>query len=303
MSRFKIFTTLLLIVLLSGSSLYAQQKNKLYLNYIEQYKDIAVRHQKEHGIPASITLAQGLLESGAGRSTLALKSNNHFGIKCHSGWKGGRTYHDDDAKGECFRAYRDPKDSYEDHARFLKKKRYAPLFELKITDYRGWAKGLKECGYATDKAYASKLIQTIELYELYEYDRPRKNKREKESSKKELPVGYKPHQVYRSWGLLYVEAREGDEMEMIAKELGFNVKKLYKFNEIPKGFPVSAGDIIYLEKKNKKAEKGYDTYTVRCGDSMHSISQKFGMQMKSLYKLNKKDGDYVPSEGDILKLR
>ena len=111
MSRFKIFTTLFLIVLLSGFSLYAQQKNKLYLNYIEQYKDIAVCHQKEHGIPASITLAQGLLESGAGRSTLALKSNNHFGIKCHSGWKGGRTYHDDDAKGECFRAYRDPKDS------------------------------------------------------------------------------------------------------------------------------------------------------------------------------------------------
>ena len=208
MMKFR-YVVVVLLLALTLAPLSAQRKNKAYLDYIEQYKSIAIKHQKLYGIPASITLAQGLLESGAGRSELARKSNNHFGIKCHSDWKGKRVYHDDDRKDDCFRKYDSPEDSFEDHAKFLKRARYASLFELKVTDYRGWAKGLKACGYATDRSYANKLIQTIELYELYEYDRPKF----KPIRAQDLPpvVVENPHAVYRSWGLLYVEARDGDE--------------------------------------------------------------------------------------------
>lgn len=139
--------------------------------YIEQYSDIAIEEMQKYKIPASITLAQGILESGSGKSELTLKSNNHFGIKCHKNWKGGKTYHDDDAKGECFRAYKHPIYSFRDHSLFLYgRKRYMNLFRLKITDYKGWARGLQKAGYATDKRYPNKLIKIIEDYKLYEYD-------------------------------------------------------------------------------------------------------------------------------------
>jgi len=140
--------------------------------YIEQWQDEAVRQMQMYGIPASITLAQGILESGNGVSELAQRSNNHFGIKCHATWTGKRTYHDDDEKGECFRVYDDAKDSYEDHSHFLLRDRYARLFELEPTDYEGWAKGLKACGYATDPSYADRLITLIEKHDLHALDVP-----------------------------------------------------------------------------------------------------------------------------------
>ncbi|MCP9612353.1 glucosaminidase domain-containing protein [Coprobacter tertius] len=280
-------------------SVTAQNKNRIYMRYIDQYKDLAIEQQRKYKIPASITLSQGLLESGAGLGQLASKSNNHFGIKCHK-WTGARVYHDDDAKGECFRKYRHPKESYEDHSLFLTRNmRYARLFELKSTDYKGWARGLQQCGYATDKAYASKLIQLIELYELYQYDR--KGSRDKIPNTTQQIVIRRP--VYKSYGLLYVEARDGDSMASLAKELGFKKKKLCSYNEIPEEYPLEAGDIIYLEKKNKKAEKPYLFHKVRAGESMHDISQRYGIRVKNLYKMNKKDSEYVPSEGDTLKLR
>ena len=276
------FIISLLALTLSFSQLSAQRKNKAYIDYIEKYSSLAVKHQKQYGIPASITLAQGLLESGAD-------------------WKGKRVYYDDDKKDDCFRKYNKPEDSFEDHARFLKRARYASLFELKVTDYRGWAKGLKRCGYATDKSYANKLIQTIELYELYKYDR---RSFKPIRAKDLLPVIVaNPHPVYRSWGLLYVEARDGDSLESIAKEFGFSVKKLAKYNEVPKDYPLEAGDIVYLEKKKKKAEKGYDCCIVRSGDSMHTIAQRYGIRLKNLYKMNKLPDDYTPSVGDTLRLR
>lgn len=291
----------ILLVAVSLAPLSAQHKNKAYLDYIDKYKSLAVKHQKQYGIPASITLAQGLLESGAGRSELARKSNNHFGIKCHSDWKGKRVYHDDDRKDDCFRKYDSPEDSFEDHAKFLKRPRYASLFELKVTDYRGWAKGLKACGYATDRSYANKLIQTIELYELYKYDR----QNFKPIRVQDLPpvVVANPHPVYRSWGLLYVEARNGDTLESIAQEFGFSAKKLAGYNEVPRDYPLEAGDIVYLEKKKKKADKGYEYAVVRAGDSMHAIAQRYGIRLKNLYKMNKLPDDYIPSVGDTLKLR
>lgn len=274
-------------------------KNKLYLDYIDKYKDEAVNQQKRYKIPASITLAQGLLESGAGRSELARKSNNHFGIKCHTVWRGDKVYHDDDEKGECFRKYDDPMESYEDHSLFLTTRaRYAPLFDLKITDYRGWAVGLKKCGYATDKAYASKLIDIIETYELYKYDVVKEGRKKEKSKEHEVL----PHTPYISSGLLYVEAREGETLLDIAKEFKIKVKKLAAYNEIPREYPLYDGMVIYLQEKNKYADPKFKEHTVAAGESMYSISQRYGMKLASLYKLNKKRGDYVPVEGDVLKV-
>ena len=143
--------TAILALLVCTVAAQAQRRNTRYVEYIEKYAPLAVQQMKEHKIPASITLAQGLLESGAGQSALARKSNNHFGIKCGSNWRGRTVRHDDDARNECFRAYSNPRDSYEDHSAFLKRgARYAFLFDLKVTDYKGWARGLKKAGYATD---------------------------------------------------------------------------------------------------------------------------------------------------------
>ena len=165
----KLILSLLTITLCLA--IQAQPRNKQYESYIKKYRELAVEEMKKYHIPASITLAQGLLESGAGKSELARKSNNHFGIKCGGDWRGKTVSHDDDARGECFRAYKHPKDSYEDHSKFLVgRPRYASLFKLKITDYKGWARGLKKAGYATNPRYADQLIGIIELYELYKYD-------------------------------------------------------------------------------------------------------------------------------------
>ena len=166
----KIFFILLMLSVL-GLEAQNRQKNKLTLDYIDKYKDIAMTEMVLNKIPASITLAQGILESGNGQSELATKGNNHFGIKCHSDWKGKKMYKDDDAPNECFRVYNDAAESYRDHSAFLKRDRYKDLYELKITDYKGWAKGLKKAGYATLPTYAAVLVNIIETYELYEYDK------------------------------------------------------------------------------------------------------------------------------------
>lgn len=296
----RIFCLLLFITTFAEAA--TQRKVPSYEKYIKTYSDLAVQHQKKYKIPASITLAQGLLESGAGQSDLARRSNNHFGIKCHSDWRGGRVYHDDDLRGECFRKYKRVEDSYEDHSKFLLRSRYERLFDLKITDYKGWARGLQKCGYATDRAYANKLIKVIEDYELYRYDTGKGHKiSQKEREKQKYPK--LRYTIYRTFGLLYVYAKENDSFDRIAQSLDFKVKDLKKFNEVPEDFPLQKGDIVYLEKKKKKADKPYYDHVVQIGESMHSISQKYGIQIKSLYKINKKDKDYIPEEGDVLKLR
>ena len=269
---------------------------------------MAVEQMKKYKIPASITLAQGLLESGAGMSTLARKSNNHFGIKCHNTWRGRKVYYDDDARGECFRAYRKVEDSYEDHSEFLTHgARYAFLFDLKITDYKGWAKGLKKAGYATDRSYANRLITIIEDYELYKYDTKGMSKREARRWQKLIkkkPWLLNPHEVYLANGLAYVVARDGDTFQLLGGEFDISWKELVDYNDLHKEYTLEAGDIIYLKKKNKKAQKPYAVHIVRDGESMHSIAQKYGIRLKNLYKMNrKKVDDYVPEVGDQLKLR
>lgn len=281
---------------------HAQRKNPSYIKYIDQYSHIAVNHQAKYGIPASITLAQGILESGAGQSELARRSNNHFGIKCHTDWGGSRTYHDDDYRGECFRKYNKVEDSYDDHALFLTRRpRYASLFKLDIKDYKGWARGLQNCGYATDKAYANKLIKMIEDYELYKYDSYKRSVNKLSVAPKSRAIVKRT--IYKTHGLIYVYAKANDSFEDIAYDLGFSPKDLQKYNEVPVDFPLQKGDIIYLQKKKRKADKPYYEHVVQIGESMHSISQKYGVRIKNLYKLNKKDGEYIPEEGDVLRLR
>ena len=300
------FFSAIVFFMASTPSVIAQSQNKTYLAYIEKYKDEAIRQQQKYKIPASITLAQGLLESGAGNGKLARESNNHFGIKCHGVWQGEKVYHDDDEKGECFRKYDNPFQSYEDHSLFLTtRSRYAELFDLKITDYKGWANGLKKCGYATDKAYASKLISIIELYNLNKYDTASLPKREQEKDgvialpKKNVDS---PHTPYTSWELLYIEAYQGDTFEKIGKEFGIKARKLAKYNDLPKDVVLSEGTIIYLEEKTKYSKKGYKFHTVKEGESLHYISQKYGIKLSTIYNLNEKSYDYVPKVGDTLKL-
>ena len=293
MKKLKLF----LILIISCLTLQAQTRNKQYEDYIKKYRELAVEEMKKYHIPASITLAQGLLESGAGQSTLARKSNNHFGIKCGSDWRGKTVSHDDDARGECFRAYKHPKESYEDHSKFLAgRPRYASLFKLKITDYKGWARGLKKAGYATNPRYADQLIGIIELYELHKYD--------EKNYLKWIKKNPNPHQTYIANDLLYIVVRAGDSWKSISKEFDISQKKLRKYNDLYKGYALQVGDILYLEKKNKKADKEHIVHVLRAGESMYSVSQKYGIRLKNLYKMNEMDADDpAPEVGTILRLR
>lgn len=305
-TQFRIF--FIALVVLIPINLSAQSARQKRLDYIDKYKGYAINDMKEYKIPASITLAQGILESAAGQSKLASKGNNHFGIKCGRNWKGKRSYHDDDAKGECFRNYSSAKHSYDDHSKFLANgQRYAFLFDLDINDYKGWARGLKKAGYATDPSYANRLISIIEEYELYKYDsgdikadkkvRIRKSK----STKSTTPI--QKHDVYLINDLAYIVARDGDTFWTLSQEFNISWKKLIKYNDLHVGYSLAPGDIVFLRTKRNKAAKNEKVYTVKEGDSMHSISQKYGIKMKRLYKMNKKPGDYVPEVGDPLRLR
>ncbi len=300
---------LLVIFTIWTLALTAQKRNTAYENYIEKYKDIAIEQMEEHHIPASITLAQGLLESGAGQSELARRSNNHFGIKCHDDWKGKRTYHNDDRHNDCFRVYSSVRDSYEDHSKFLLRPRYARLFKLDQRDYKGWAHGLKACGYATLPTYAYRLIGIIELYELYRYD---KKGGGKSSSTSYVAVGAQ-HPLYLINNLDCIIAREGDTWESLSKELKergirLSARKLRKYNEAPsKHFFPAPGTPIFLQKKLKHADK--DKYPkdywhhIQPGESMYSIAQMYGVRIKYLYKMNFRKDDYIPEPGDLLRVR
>lgn len=285
--------------------------NSAYRAYIQKYKDIAIEQMLRYKIPASITLAQGLLESGAGQSRLTRESNNHFGIKCH-GWKGRKVYHDDDSRGECFRAYPNAYFSFKDHSEFLvKSPRYERLFKLKRTDYKGWARGLKACGYATNPKYAQLLINVIETYNLDRYDYARKydknliKKMIKDSNEPDADTGFS-HRIYKNNKCYYIIAREGDTFKSLGRELGESYRKLAKYNERDKRDILEEGDIIYLQKKRTKADKKYKGFThyVSAGESMYSISQLYGIRLKNLYKINKLDPKtYVMKTGDRLKVR
>ena len=324
------FCSIILAILVAdGQVTYAQQRlSAKYLNYIDEYKDIAIEQQRRHGIPASITLAQGLLESQAGQSRLATAGNNHFGIKC-TGWAGDTIRHDDDELQECFRSYASAAESYNDHSLFLKRKRYEPLYALDITDYKGWAQTLKKCGYATDPKYPEKLINIIETYELFQYDDSRYQAlaRTEETTepaakpaKKVQQMGSdaqlesevedmlaaeigQQHVVRRRRGLYCITAREGDTFTSLATELDVKPDKLAKFNDMHRDDVIAPGDVIWLEQKAKKASDEHSEHLVTEGETLLKVAQYYGIQLKSLAKLNKIKPDAEIAPGDVLILR
>lgn len=280
--RTYIFTA---IVVLFCGLLAGQPSDRL--NYIETYKDIAITEMHRYGIPASIKLAQGILESGDGKSTLASKGNNHFGIKCHLDWTGKKIYHDDDEKGECFRVYKDPEESFRDHSLFLvERPRYSALFDLDRTDYKGWAKGLKAAGYATNPQYADRLVRLIEDYQLYIFD----------------AFGADKEMIFRHPNKVrYTLVREGEALEDIADRTRVSVKRIIKYNDFTWESQVASGDVIFLQRKRSrpKAKK----HVVRAGESMHDVSQEHAVRLQKLYYRNRLNVGEQPNPGDVLHLR
>lgn len=296
----------LLMLMVLGQGARAQVKwNSSYQAYIDMYKDLAIEQMLKHRIPASITLAQGLLESGAGKSLLAVMGNNHFGIKCH-GWTGQSMRKNDDAPDECFRVYDNPRESYEDHSVFLERDRYRKLFSYSITDYKSWARGLKECGYATNPAYAQSLINIIEAYNLHEYDKAKTYDHfivnHSVASKDVRLEGQEPHRVYAYNKNYYVIARRGETFYSLSKELRISARKLAKYNERNKHDELAEGDVVYMLKKKKHAKKEYKNFlhTIKPGESMYSIAQLYGIRLKNLYSKNRLAPDYAPRVGDQL---
>ena len=309
MNRFVLFVVSLFSLVMSALSVHAATQQDKYEAYIARYYKLAQEQQRLHGIPASITLAQGLLESAAGQSKLATYARNHFGIKCHD-WEGDAVKY----KGDCYRFYDEVEESYEDHSAFLLRERYKPLYELKITDYKGWAYGLKKYGYAEDPKYPEKLITIIERYDLQQYVKGvKKNKKsEKKIEEPKVEVGPVREQVpevilrrdiFRSWGLLYVVADEGDTYERIAADTGFDAKSLAKYNDDDTKAVLHAGDIVYLEKKKIKADKGCEQHIVAEGETFRSISQLYGIDTKRLARRNKVRYNDTLSAGQVIVLR
>ncbi len=285
-------------------------------NYIENYKKLAINEMKRSGIPASITLAQALLESDNGNSTLARKANNHFGIKCHNGWKGGRIYHDDDKRGECFRKYKSVYESYIDHSDFIiKGQRYAFLFEFDPTDYKSWAKGLQKAGYATSRTYANLLIRIIEDNQLYVYDRggtlnfTDQSSDLHDSDKVNLAdvdnfsVQINKHRIYNKNRIDYIIVKKSDTFKSLTEEFELLPWELYKYNELNDEAELKEGQILYLQPKRNKAEHGYDFHEVTEGETMYSISQMYGIKLNKLYDKNRMEIGSEPEPGQKLWLR
>ena len=298
----------ILFIGLAVCPLMGEGLSRQYLDYIERYKDMAVDQMLRYKIPASITLAQGLLESGAGTSVLARKANNHFGIKCGGVWKGPYILQDDDARNEKFRKYRSVEESYEDHSRFLKQARYASLFKLSMKDYKGWARGLKRCGYATNPRYASLLIDLIERYGLDKFDKYKSSKLHYDYNSIDMQLNNETlpsHLVYRNNDNYYVIARSGDTFDLLAEETGVSARDIRRFNELPKGYQIQAGDVLYLERKRKKAAKKYKDvpHVVQAGESMYTIAQRYGIRLESLYDMNNLPDDYAVQVNDRLRVR
>ncbi len=281
----------LLIVILCALSVFRIYADE-YEQYVSRYKSIAIREMYDYGIPASITLAQGILESGLGKSELAVNANNHFGIKCHNEWSGERMYHDDDARHECFRKYDNAEESFIDHSQFLKNRaRYSFLFELDRTDYKGWAKGLKEAGYATDPKYSTRLVNLIEEHNLHQYDLM-------------LPDVVTVKTKVQKDSLLdvkHIYAKEGDTYYTLSKLYHIPFGLIYVYNDVSRGDrQPQAGDIVFLQSKRNKCDECH-VYIVKNGDSMHSISQKFGVKLLKLYDLNNMPYTAVPVVGQELR--
>ena len=279
------------------------------------------------GIPASITLAQGIIESDCGHSSLAREANNHFGIKCHNDWTGPTIRHDDNRRNECFRKYSRAEESFYDHSDFLKSgSRYGFLFSYNSTDYKAWAHGLKKAGYATNPDYANMLIRTIEDNNLWYFDRgyevavtPMQSndtiKRlhgnySTDSSKKVITLSTgnqavlaRPPRIQENNRIQYIIVKDGDTKEKLENEFQLLKWELSKYNELKNDFTLTAGQILYLQPKRDRSEPGKEYYTAVTGDTMYLISQRFGIKLKKLYEMNRMVEGTEPEAGKKIWLR
>jgi LysM repeat protein len=298
------------VVLLAFAAIIAGAQDWTREEYIEMYSRLAVDEMIRSGIPASITLAQGCLESDNGNSTLATRGNNHFGIKCH-GWKGKKIIHDDDKRNECFRKYKSAGESYTDHTDFLMNSpRYSFLFELEQTDYKGWAKGLKKAGYATSPKYADMLVRIIEENGLDRFDTgerlpggglPAGPGELADVDDFEIEVGRRRILVRNR--INYIIVKEGDTYQGLNRELDLLPFELAKYNEIPRDSKLEKGQVLYLQPKRRKASVEFRFHTVEEGETMYQISQMYGIKLKKLLQKNLMQPGEEPEAGDILHLR
>ncbi|MBI3500751.1 MAG: glucosaminidase domain-containing protein [Bacteroidetes bacterium] len=312
--RHSAFCILLLTFNLSLLTCFSQpaEYKMTRADYVEKYKDAAIKEMLVNGIPASITLAQGLLESDNGNSALAMYANNHFGIKCHGDdWKGETYIQDDDKKDECFRKYKEVEGSFDDHSSFLKSKgRYAFLFELRKTDYKGWAEGLHEAGYATDPSYADRLIKLIDDLKLYQYDRMQEMAIDKHAKKKEEAQIIKPttskisasRKLFMNNGIKYIVVEDGDTYYKIAYDLDMRLWQLHNYNETGKQTCLEVGNVVYLQPKRRHSHKE-EFHTARFGETMYYISQLYGVKTARLYKLNHMTDGQEPTAGQKIYLK
>jgi len=329
----KLLIKLLLLISIVSCRASRQPVSPISVNgsasdYINSYKDLAISEMRRTGVPASITLAQGMLESDYGRSTLARVGNNHFGIKCHNDWAGQTIRQHDDKRNECFRKYRRPEDSFYDHSDFLKSgSRYSFLFDLEPTNYRAWAQGLKRAGYATNPDYANMIIKKIEENGLYNYDRsyiaqaaaskekpqvkgppqptsPSSKTETFEQSKAQAStitfgdIMARAPRVKENNRIQYIIVKDGETREKLEDEFQMLKWELGRYNELKEDFTPVPGQMLYLEPKRDKAEAGIDFHITAEGETMYMISQKYGIKLKSLLEMNRmtEGGDPVPGQ-------
>ena len=341
MKNAKIFLTLFALAFVSGK-LLSQITDNETLNYIKKYKAIAIKEMRDYKIPASITLAQGILESNSGRSELAVNARNHFGIKCHKEWGGDTYLYDDDEKDECFRVYSDPEESFRDHSLFLTTRdRYSILFDLNIKDYEAWAKGLKVAGYATDKSYPTRLVDLINRYELYKYDQialgelvdeddlvvvstvtsinTNNTSNSNDNATVEtleidnvlrpnvsIPVGATKsgRPLYENNGVRFVYAKQGDTPKSLAKELNMNAYQIHKYNYIDKKAVVTfnEGDFVYVTKLKKKSDDKI-AHTVLPGETLRDVALRYAVTIDRIKKYNHIGSNERLRSGKVLLLR
>lgn len=327
----KLKNIILILLLLASFTLSAQQ-SELVKSYITQFKDLAIAEMQRTGVPAAIKLAQGINETMAGTSNLVIRSNNHFGIKCKSTWTGESVRHNDDARGECFRKYPSPQDSYLDHSDFLKaNQRYAFLFDLDPTDYSAWAWGLKKAGYATNPRYAMALIKTIEDYGLQYYSFAALGKIPDKAfelavtetpadenktvnhggdampvteTKPTIPVVRKPDYPIGEFKInetKVVYVPKGTPYLVIAKEYDVDLSKIFEFNDMQRAEEVDRDRLVYLQRKRKTGNSEF--HTVQPGETLHDIAQQQAIRIESLIELNWLKPGEVPAIGEQLSLK
>jgi len=326
----KLITIFLSIILLSVVTFSQAQTTDEVLAYIAKYKDIAIAEMQRTGVPASITLAQGIHETGAGTSDLVISSNNHFGIKCKSGWTGPTVYHDDDARGECFRKYDDPSDSYKDHSDFLKTRpNYSSLFNLDELDYKAWAYGLKKAGYATNPKYPQILINLIETYNLQDYsmmalgkmkyDAPIVNAKEQNNEEKkavyasnpdkkeeektevvETTINY-PSGEFKINDTRVVFVKKGTSYLSIAQQYELPLARIFDFNDMKQQEVAENDQLVYLQRKRKTGNN--DFHIVQPGETLNSIAQAEAIRLESLLEYNNLSVDMQPAAGEKLSLK